>query len=204
VVVTRGRGELGIDPRSCRGAQLIVIAKPQMSLYRDASAGVSLVTSSLRRPAPDTLSPSIKSLNYLNNVLARMEANDRGADEALLLDTAGYVAEASADNLFIVRGGWLLTPPTSTNLAGITRETVLEIAGALGIPAREQAFTLFDVWTADEVFLCGTGAEVVPVTSVDGRAIGAGAGPVTSRVIAGYRNLVQTTGTPIPAGAAAM
>lgn len=203
LVVTRGRGDLGIDPRSCPTPQVIVIARPQISLYRDKTHGVHLVTSSFRRPAPDTLSPSIKSLNYVNNILARMEATDRGADEALMLDTNGYVAEASVDNIFVATRRGLMTPPTATNLAGITRETVMEIAEALGVACEERFFNLVDVWTAREVFVCGTGAEIVPVTSVDRRSIGDGTvGPLTRQVMEAYRHLVCSTGTPIDASAA--
>jgi branched-chain amino acid aminotransferase len=202
LVVTRGRGDLGIDPRSCRAAELIVIVRASMSLYA-SRAGISVVTSSFRRPAPDTLCPAIKSLNYVNNVLARMEANDRGADEALLLDGQGCVAEATADNVFIATGEGLVTPPCATNLKGITRETVLEIAARLGIPAAERPFTLFDVWTAREVFLCGTGAEIVPVLKVDNRPIGGGeVGPITRRIEEAYFAHVRASGTPIPAVAA--
>jgi branched-chain amino acid aminotransferase len=198
LVVTRGRGDLGIDPRSCGRAELIVIVRRSMAMY-EPSAGVTVVTSSFRRPPPDTLSPSVKSLNYVNNVLARMEANDRGADEALVLDVNGYVAEATADNVFIVTGEGLLTPPTATNLKGITRETVIEIAARLELPVAERAFTLFDVWTAREAFLCGTGAEIVPVLSADLRPIGSGeVGPVTERIMRAYFGLVRESGTPIP------
>jgi branched-chain amino acid aminotransferase len=198
LVVTRGRGDLGIDPRSCRVPELIVIARPSMSLYA-SRGGISVVTSSFRRPAPDTLCPAIKSLNYVNNVLARMEATDRGADEALLLDGQGYVAEATADNVFIATGEGLVTPPCATNLKGITRETVLEIAARLGIDAAERPFTLFDVWTAREVFVCGTGAEIVPVLKVDNRSIGSGeVGPITRRISEAYFAHVRASGTPIP------
>jgi branched-chain amino acid aminotransferase len=211
LVVTRGAGDLGIDPRSCPRPDIVVIARRVAALYGHRSrAGVSLVTSAFRRPAPDVLSPSIKSLNYLNNVLARMEANDKGADEALLLDQHGFVAEATADNFFIVVDRTLMTPPTATNLKGITRETVLDLAADLGIRTEERPFTLFDVWTAREAFMCGTMAEIVPVVSVDGRAIGAGlsgaAGPqdlpappgaMTARIAAAYERLVRSTGTPI-------
>ena len=139
------------------------------------------MTSTFRRNAPDATSPSIKSLNYLNNILARIEANDRGADEALMLDAQGYVAEATVDNFFIVTDQALLTPPTATNLKGVTRETLLRVAASLGIKAEERPFTLFDVWTSKEAFICGTGAEVVPVLSVDGRQIGDGhIGPITA------------------------
>ena len=168
LVVTRGPGDLGIDPRKCPRAELIVIAR-QLTMYAAAAKGIRVVTSTFRRNAPDATSPSIKSLNYLNNILARIEANDRGADEALMLDGQGYVAEATVDNFFIVTEQALLTPPTATNLKGITRETLLEVAASLGIKAEEKPFTLFDVWTSKEAFICGTGAEVVPVLSVDGR-----------------------------------
>ncbi len=200
LVVTRGAGALGIDPRSCPRADVVVIAQPRMAMYaHEPGTGVKLVTSSLRRVPPDAVSPSIKSLNYLNNVLARIEANDRGADEALMLDGEGYVAEATADNVFLATERGLVTPPTATNLRGITRESVLELAAELGVTATEQRFTLYDVWTAREAFMCGTGAEIVPIASVDGRVIGTGApGPITTRVIGAYDRLVRATGTPIP------
>jgi branched-chain amino acid aminotransferase len=199
LVVTRGAGDLGIDPRSCPRAEIIVIAKQVRALYgQPPSQGVTLVTSALRRHAPDVLSPSIKSLNYLNNVLARIEANDRGADEALFLDHNGYVAEATVDNFFIVVDRTLVTPPTATNLKGITRETVLELAADLGIRTEERYFTLFDVWTAREAFMCGTMAEIVPVAVVDGREIGGGGtGPTTARLKTAYDRTVRSTGTPI-------
>lgn len=198
LVITRGRGELGLDPRSCGAPEVIVIARPQIALYQGASNGVTVVTSSFRRPAPDTVSPSIKSLNYINNVLARIEANDRGADEALLLDASGFVAEASADNIFIVTEKGLATPPVATNLNGITRETVIELAGELGVPCQERVFNLFEVWTAREVFICGSGAEVVPVVSVDGRTIGDGTpGSVTKQIVQAYAKTVRSTGSPI-------
>jgi branched-chain amino acid aminotransferase len=203
LVVTRGPGDLGIDPRKCPRAELIVIAR-QFTMYVAASTGIRVVTSTFRRNAPDATSPSIKSLNYLNNILARIEANDRGADEALMLDAQGYVAEATVDNFFIVTDDALLTPPTATNLKGITRETLLELAVDLGIKTEERPFTLFDVWTSKEAFICGTGAEVVPVLSVDDRTIGSGGiGPVTGRIVAAYHGLVRSQGTPIQTGSPA-
>src|SRR5437868_7860349 len=174
LVVTRGPGDLGIDPRKCRRAEVIVIVRPQLAIYRAATDGIRVITSAFRRNAIDATSPSIKSLNYLNNVLARIDANDRGADEALMLDAQGYVAEATVDNFFILTEHALLTPPTATNLKGVTRETLLAVALSLGIRTEERPFTLFDVWTAREAFICGAGAEVVPVVSVDGRTIGSG------------------------------
>jgi branched-chain amino acid aminotransferase len=203
LVVTRGPGDLGIDPRKCPRAEVIVIAR-QLTMYRAAASGITVVTSTFRRNAPDATSPSIKSLNYMNNILARIEANDRGADEALMLDGQGYVAEATVDNFFIVGDHALLTPPTATNLKGVTRETLLTVAANLGIKAEERPFTLFDVWTAKEAFICGTGAEVVPVLSVDNRQIGAGGiGPVTARIVAAYHDLVRAQGTPIQRAAPA-
>jgi branched-chain amino acid aminotransferase len=157
-----------------------------------------VITSTFRRNSPDTLSPSIKSLNYLNNVLAKIEANDRGADEALMLDVHGFVSEASVDNIFIVTERGLATPPTATNLKGVTRETLVEAAAVLGIAVEEKPMTLFDVWTAREVFICGTGAEVVPVGSVDERTIGhGGVGPITRRISDAYHQRVRSEGTAI-------
>src|SRR5262245_58973150 len=198
LLVTRGPGDLGIDPRKCPRAELIVIARKTIAIYRSPTAGIRVVTSTFRRNPPDALSPSIKSLNYLNNILARIEANDRGADEALMLDAQGYVSEATVDNFFIVTDHALLTPPTATNLKGVTRETLIGLAVSLGIRAEERPFTLFDVWTAREAFLCGTAAEVVPVTAVDDRVIGSGTiGPVTGRIMTAYEQLVRAQGTPI-------
>ena len=149
------------------------------------------------------MSPSIKSLNYLNNVLARIEANDRGADEALLLDHSGYVTEATVDNVFIVTARGLIAPPTATNLKGITRETIFELARGLGFNVEERPFTVFDVWTSREAFMCGTAAEVVPIGTVDGRTIGSGTvGPITQQIIDAYAQHVRSTGTPIHAGVA--
>ncbi len=177
---------------------MIVIVKPTLAIYAADTKGIRVITSTIRRNAIDALSPAIKSLNYLNNVLARIEANDCGADEALMLDAQGYVAEATVDNFFIVAPHALLTPPTATNLKGITRDTLLGVAASLGIRTEEARFTLFDVWTAREAFICGTAAEVVPVTSVDGRTIGNGeVGPVTARVMQAYHDLVRAQGTPI-------
>ena len=198
LVVTRGPGDLGIDPRKCPRAELIVIARTSIAIYRSPSAGIRVVTSTFRRNSPDALSPAIKSLNYLNNILARIEANDRGADEALMLDPQGYVSEATVDNFFIVTDHALVTPPTATNLKGVTRETLLGLAVSLGIKAQETPFTLFDVWTAKEAFICGTAVEVVPVVSVDERVIGGGTiGPVTGRIMTAYAQLVRAQGTAI-------
>lgn len=200
-IITRGTGDLGIDPRKCKaGPTIIVIAQPQIALYAGDvyERGLKVVTSSYRRVPPQSLSPSIKSLNYLNNIMARIEANQYGADEALLLDHWGYVSEASADNFFIVRNSTVMTPPHQTNLPGVTRETVLELAPQVGLKAEERPFTLYDVWSADEAFITGTAAEVGPVIEVDGRTIGDGKpGKATRKLMKAFRDLVNTTGTPI-------
>ena len=200
-IVTRGPGDLGLDPRKCtRGPSVIVIANPGIALYpkEKYENGLRLVTSSYRRVPPQSLSPSIKSLNYLNNIMARIEANQHGADEALMLDIHGYVSEASADNVFIVQNHTVMTPYASTNLPGVTRETVLELAEKVGVRAIERPFTLYDVWSSNECFITGTAAEIGPVVEVDGRTIGDGApGKVTKQLMKAFRELVTTTGTPI-------
>ncbi|MDI6855573.1 MAG: branched-chain-amino-acid transaminase [Candidatus Thermoplasmatota archaeon] len=196
VVVTRGVGDLGLDPRKCKAPTIIIIAK-SIALYPHKE-GLTMITTTIRRTPPQSLSPNIKSLNYLNNILARIEANHAGADEALFLDTDGYVSEASADNIFYVKGNLVTTPPTATNLKGITRATVLELAKELGYDTRVTLFTLFDIYNADEVFLTGTAAEIEAVIKIDGRIIGEGKpGKVTKHLIQSYRELVNSTGTPI-------
>lgn len=202
-IVTRGRGDLGIDPRKCAHPTVVVIVD-HIQLYPDRAyqEGLRVVTATHRKNAADALNPRIKSLNYLNQVLARMEANLAGADEALMLNHQGYVCEGSADNVFVVRQGEVWTPPDHVGiLRGVTRDAVLEIARELGIPALERPFTLHDLYTADEVFLTGTGAEIGPVVSVDGRVIGAGRpGPVTLRLLEAYRERTRREGTPVYEG----
>ncbi|MDD3530172.1 MAG: branched-chain-amino-acid transaminase [Gallionellaceae bacterium] len=180
LVATRGEGVLGIDPRNCARPSLFVIAD-RLSMVPDAvrQRGARVVVAATRRLPPDGLDPRIKSLNYLNHILARMEANRAGADEAILLNDAGRVAEGTADNVFIVRHGRLLTPPPVEGaLAGITRATILELAAAAGIPHAEVALAPYDLYTAEECFLTGTGAELIPVAEVDGRAMTHCPGPV--------------------------
>jgi len=199
-VVTRGVGDIGIDPRKCKqGATLIIITIPFPALYGDKyDKGLKVVTASYRRVPPQVLSPSIKSLNYLNNILARIEGNQRGADEVIMLDMQGYVSEATADNIFIVQGKTVISPYSSTNLPGVTRETVFKLARKLKVPIRERPFTMYDLWAANEVFLTGTAAEIAPVVEADGRVIGDGKpGKVTKQLMAAFRKLVNKTGTPI-------
>jgi branched-chain amino acid aminotransferase len=201
LLVTRGTGDLSVSPVSCRTPTLVVIARTVAPLFERGGGGITVITSAFRRNSPDACSPAIKSLNYLNSVLSRLEAHDAGADEAIMLDREGYVAEGSADNVFIVTERALVTPPTATNLRGITRETILRLAEELSIRTEERRFALFDLWTAREAFICGTFAEVAPVASVDGRVIGNGRpGPTTGRLMAAYAEHVRTTGTPIYEG----
>jgi branched-chain amino acid aminotransferase len=172
----------------------------RIAVYPDdkRSEGLDLLTSSWRRPPADVLDPRVKSLNYLNNVMAKLEAKQRGGDEALLLNAAGAIAETSVANIFAVRDGDLLTPPSTDGaLEGITRATVFEIAASLGIPARAQSLGRFDLFAADEVFLTGSGAALVPVRSLDGRSIGAaGPRPVYEKIRSVFLETVAGRGTP--------
>jgi len=199
-VISRGPGDLGIDPRKCPAPTVIIIVDTIRLYPKEAyERGLKMVTASVRRPSPDALNGRIKSLNYLNNILARIEANQAGVDEALMLTPDGYVCECSADNVFLVTDGELWTPAAHLGLLrGVTRDVVLELAREHGLPASERIFTLHDVYAADECFLTGTGAEVAPVVEVDGRVIGDGRpGPVTHRLNAAFRDLARRTGTPV-------
>ncbi|MBR2693349.1 MAG: branched-chain-amino-acid transaminase [Thermoguttaceae bacterium] len=194
LVVTRGNGTLGLDAHLCSNPQVIIIARG-LSLYSEElyQNGMKLVTASTIRMPSFSMSTRVKSLNYLNNILAKMEAYRAGCEEVLLLNHRGNVAECSGDNIFIVRRGVLLTPPLDACiLEGITRNAVLEIAAELGIEAKEQNFTRHDVYVAEECFLTGSAAEVIPVTELDGRVIGSGkAGPLTTKILDAYRALVR-------------
>ncbi len=192
LVISRGPGDLGIDPAKCRRPTIVIIADA-ISLYPQEvyDKGVSLVTSSVRRIPMESLDPRIKSLNYLNNILAKIEAKRAGAIEAIMLNRHGLVAECTADNLFMVKKGTVKTPDLMQGaLGGITRGAVLDLAGKAGIPCAETVLALHDIYNADECFLTGTGAEIVPVISVDGRRIGDGRpGPVTKKLLADFRVL---------------
>jgi branched-chain amino acid aminotransferase len=185
LIATRGVGELGVDPTTCKNPTLICLAD-QIRLYEPEklARGLDMVTSSLRRPAADALDPRVKSLNYLNNALAKREAKLRGADEALILNHAGLVAEASVANVFIVSRGVLSTPPvTDGSLDGITRASILEIAAAAGIETRVCSLGRFDLLAADEVFISGSGARIIPIATLDGETLGGLERPITQRVI---------------------
>ncbi len=200
LLLTRGIGNLGLNPTQCKAPSVIIIAAT-IALYHEDfyRKGLTIVTCATRRSNPAALNPAVKSLNYLNNVMARIEANLAGADEALMLNDAGNVAECTADNVFVVKHGQIVTPPvTAGALRGITRSVVFEIAAEVGIKVQETDITRHDVFVADECFLTGTAAEIVPVVKADGRLIGNGKpGPVTARIIARFREITRETGTPI-------
>ena len=203
LIVTRGDGPLGVDPTSCPRARIVCIADA-LRIYppEKRSRGIDLVTVSLRRPPPDVLDPGVKSLNYLNSALAKLEARRGGADEGLLLNRSGTVAEASVANVFVVQRDRVETPPTTDGaLAGITRGAILELAEREGLRAAERTLGRLDLLAADEVFLTGTGAGIVPVRSLDGRNLKRPApGPITQRLTKAFQELVATTGTPVRPG----
>ena len=194
LIVTRGAGTLGLDPNRCSNPQVIIIADT-ISLYPQEfyDQGLRIVTAATQRIQPAALSPRIKSLNYLNNIMAKLEGLRAGCVEALMLNHKGEVAECTGDNVFVVRSGRLLTPPPDAGiLEGITRNAVMELAHAAGIDCREATLTRHDLYTADECFLTGTAAEVIPVVDIDGRTIGSGApGPITSRLKDDFHVLVR-------------
>ena len=200
LVVTRGVGNLGLNPEQCKSPSVIIIVAT-IALYHEDfyRKGLSIVTVATRRTNPAALNPAVKSLNYLNNVMARIEANLANADEALMLNDAGNVAECTADNVFVIKNGQIFTPPISAGaLQGITRSIVFEIGSEFHIKVTEADLTRHDVFVADECFLTGTAAEIIPVVKADSRIIGNGkAGPITTRIITRFREMTQNTGTPI-------
>jgi branched-chain amino acid aminotransferase len=200
LVVTRGPGDLGLDPRKCPRQTVFIIAD-SISLYPQEfyEQGLRVITCATRRNAPEALDPGIKSLNYLNNICAKIETIQAGVPEGIMLSVDGYVAECTGDNIFVVHHGEILTPPASVgSLEGITATVAVEIAREMGIPVRTEAFRLLTVYTADEVFLTGTAAEIVPVVEVDGRPIGNGRpGPISRALEERFRQLTQSEGTPV-------
>ncbi len=198
-IVTRGVGDLGLDPKKCENPNVIIITKPWGKLYGDLyEKGLTAVTVAVRRNPIDALPPNIKSLNYLNNILAKIEANAKGGDEAIFLDHNGYISEGSGDNIFIVKNGLIATPPTLNNLKGITRTVVLEIIEELNLPFREMNLGLFDLYSADEIFVTGTAAEIAPVTVIDGRKVGDGKpGEITKLLMEKFRERTEKEGIEI-------
>ena len=200
LVVTRGPGTLGLNPFTCQRPQIIIIAGSIQLYPKDLyETGMAIVTVGTIRNHTEAINPRIKSLNYLNNILAKIEAINAGVAECLLLNPQGFVAEASGDNIFAVRGDTLITPPTWCGaLRGVTRDVVMDLARAEGLTVREDVLTRYDLYTADEVFLTGTAAEIIGVTTLDRRPIGSGRpGPWTRRLEAKYRALACSQGTPI-------
>lgn len=200
LVVTRGVGDLGLAPWLCAKPSMFIIAS-KISLYPKEyyENGLAIVTVPTRRINPAALPPTIKSLNYMNNILGKIEAKQFGALEAIMLNDQGYVAECTADNVFTIHKGTIYTPSASQGaLKGITRGTIFDIAQEIGVPIQEVNMTRYDIWCADECFLTGTGAEVIPVTKLDGREIGTGKpGPITQRVLASFRKRVLVEGARI-------
>ncbi|MGO9587666.1 MAG: branched-chain-amino-acid transaminase [Limisphaerales bacterium] len=200
LVVTRGMGTLGLNPKSCKRPSVIIIAD-KIQLYPPVvyQRGLDIITVPTTRNLHSALNPAIKSLNYLNNILAKIEANNGGCEEAIMLNAEGFVAECTGDNVFIVKNGALLTPPLSAGaLYGITRRTVIELAEEAGLKVSEPNLTRYDLFNADECFLTGTGAEIVPVVRIDGRVIGTGKpGRITRRLEDEYHALTKVSGEPI-------
>lgn len=200
LVVTRGDGDLGLNPALCPKATIIIIAA-KITLYPQSAYenGLMVVTCATRRIPHGALSPMVKSLNYLNNVMAKIEAQNAGAGEGLMLNEQGYVAECTGDNVFLVKRGRIFTPPIASGaLAGVTRGVVFEMAAEAGIPISEPEITRYDLFTADECFLTGTAAELIPVVTLDRRLIGDGKpGPVTKQLMTRFHELTQSSGTVI-------
>ena len=200
LVVTRGSGDLGLNPNLCPKATVFIIAS-KITLYSEDKYvnGLDVVTCATRRIPHGALSPMVKSLNYLNNIMAKIEAQIAGAGEGLMLNEQGFVSECTGDNIFTIKNGVIYTPPISSGaLAGVTRNVVFEIAAEMGISIQEPNMTRYDIYTADECFLTGTAAEVIPAVKLDTRPIGDGTpGPLTKKLIARFRELTVTTGEPI-------
>jgi branched-chain amino acid aminotransferase len=200
LIVTRGVGNLGLSPDRCKTPTVIIIAST-IALYPQEhyDRGLDVITCATRRISPAALSPSVKSLNYLNNILAKIEANQAGAGEGLMLNEQGYAAECTGDNIFIVKHGALFTPPISAGgLPGITRAVVFDIAAELGVNVSEPNLSRHDIFTADECFLTGTAAEIIPAVKLDGRVIGDGKpGRLTAQLLEKFHELTRATGTAI-------
>ncbi len=198
IVVSRGEGDLGLDPRKCKGNESIIIITDKIVFYPKElySKGMAIVTVPTIRNIPEALNPQIKSLNYLNNILAKIEAINAGYEEALMLDHLGYIAECTGDNIFAVKKGSIYTPPQCMgSLRGITRDVVLSIAGKLNIPAHEHVITRHELYIGEECFLTGTAAEIVPVVNVDGRKIGGGVpGKITKLIMKEFQKLTKEDG----------
>ena len=200
LVVTRGKGDLGLDPRKCPKPAIIIITD-KIALYPQETyeQGLRLIIASTRKNSPDALSPRIKSLNYLNNILGKLEAINAGCSEAVMLDRHGYITECTSENIFLVKNGVLFTPTATVGiLEGITRSVVMELAEKQGLQVQMAFLTAHDLYVADECFVTGTGAELIPVVDLCGRPIGSGKpGPITKNLLSSFRTLTQSEGTDI-------
>lgn len=200
LVASRGEGDLGLDPKKCRKPTIVCITD-SIVLYPDKmyEEGLEIITAATRRNPPEAVNPQMKSLNYLNNIMAKIEANLAGASEALILNVDNYVAECTGDNIFIVKDGVLITPPIYAGLLiGVTRNAIIETAQKLGIKVEERLFTRYELYTADECFLSGTAAEAIPVVKADGRTIGEGKpGLITKRLLVAFKQLIKNDGEKI-------
>ncbi len=200
LVITRGKGDLGLNPNKCPKPTIFCIAA-SIELYPEKyyAEGLRVNTVPTQRISPAMLSPAIKSLNYLNNILAKIEGNLYGAQESIMLNAQGYIAECTADNIFVIKKGHILTPHVSDGaLGGITRRLMFDLATEIGREVKEANLTRYDLFVADELFATGSGAEVVPISEVDGRKIGLGrVGPITSEFIKAFKARTQNTGVPI-------
>ncbi len=200
LLVTRGVGPLGVDPTTCPRASLVcIVTTIKLFTEEQRERGLDMITSSYRRPAPDVLDVRVKSLNYLNSVLPKLEARQRNADEALLLNGRGHIAEAAVANVFALRGRTLLTPPASDGcLEGINRGAVMELGSRIGLEVSERSLGRADLFSASEVFLTGSGAGVITVRSLDGRLLGLGQrGPITAQLQSLHRELAESESTPV-------
>jgi len=200
LIVTRGVGGLGLNPNRCKEPSVIIIAdKIQLYPVEMYERGLDIITVPTVRNLHSALNPAIKSLNYLNNILAKIEANNGGCEEAIMLNSEGYVSECTGDNVFILKAGQMFTPPLSAGaLYGITRGVVIELAEQAGIKVSEPNLTRYDMFNADECFLTGTGAELIPVVKIDGRVVGTGKpGAVTKSLVEKYKALTKVSGEPI-------
>jgi branched-chain amino acid aminotransferase len=196
VIISRGEGDLGLDPKKCKGTPAVIIITDKITLYPQDfyKKGMALITAKTRRNNPNAIDPQLKTLNYLNNILAKIEASDQGYEEAIMLDYQGNVSECTGDNIFIVKAGVLLTPDKNI-LMGITRRAVLDIAASEKIKAQEKNLTLEEIYAADECFLTGTAAEVIPAVKVDGHVIGDGKpGEITKKLMARFHESTSKDG----------
>ena len=204
-VASRGKGTLGLDPGNCQEPTLVIIADSETRHPEDAGQtsvnekGIKVITSSYRRNGHDVLSPRIKSTNYLNNILAKLQANGAGAQDAIMLNSQGFVCELTGDNIFMVKNSRLMTPPLSCGLLeGITRQTVLRIAREEGVDTAEEPLTLHDLYTGDECFCTATRIEILPIVRIDSRPIGSGSpGAVTIKIAEAFHDLISREGTPV-------